>query len=84
MMYVVQRTSRVTKDEATHGDTQAEDEGPPSQVLDRAIIDDTLILLGSGRVGTSRRWGLGRELGVLAALEASHDITNAHDGDRIR
>lgn len=77
--YVVKHTSRVTKDEATHGDTQAEDERAPSEVLDGAIIDDALILLGDSRISASRCRGLGGELRVLTTLEAGHDVADTHD-----
>lgn len=40
-------TSRVTEDETTHGDDNTQDKGPPSQVLDGAIVDDAIVLLNS-------------------------------------
>jgi hypothetical protein len=75
----VKHTSRVTKDEATHGDTQAEDERAPSEVLDGAIVDDALILLSGGRISASRCRGLGGELRVLTTLKTGHDVADTHD-----
>ena len=72
-------TSRVTEDEATHGDTEAEDEGPPGQVLDGAVIEDSIVLLDGG-VGPGGSRSLRRELGLgHGGLDLRHDVSEAHD-----
>ena len=72
-------TSRISENETTHGDTQTEDERPPGQVLDGAIIEGEVVLLSSGRVGTSRT-GLGGDLGFgLSMLDLIHEGRDTHD-----
>lgn len=55
-------TSRVSENETTHGDTQAEDEGTPCEIFDRAVIESKVVLLHASRVGTSRSSSLRRDL----------------------
>lgn len=40
-------TSRVTEDETTHRHDNTEHERPPCQVLDRAIVDNAIVLLSN-------------------------------------
>ena len=73
-------TSRIAENETAHGDTQPEDERPPGQVLDGAIIESEVILLNSGRVGTSRA-GLGGDMGFgLPMLDLIHNGRDTHIG----
>lgn len=72
-------TSGVSENETTHGDTQTEDEGPPGQVLDGAVIESEVVLLHGSRVRTSRSSGLGRELGFgLPRLDLIHKGRDTH------
>jgi hypothetical protein len=70
-------TSSVTEDETTHRHDDTQDEGPPCEVLDRAVVDDAIVLLQS-RVSPLRRSSLRVFLLLSLRLEKALEIAHTH------